>query len=51
LTNKTDIEIRNELQKRKDIGVEFERGECGKEVAIVYVDIYGNEFREIFKVK
>lgn len=50
-TNKTDIEIRNELQKRKDIGVEFERGECGKEVAIVYVDIYGNEFREIFKVK
>jgi site-specific DNA-methyltransferase (adenine-specific)/adenine-specific DNA-methyltransferase len=49
--NKTDEEIRAELQKRKDISVEFERKECGKEIVVVYVDIYGNEFREVFKVK
>ena len=50
-SNKTDEEIRAELQKRKDISVEFERKECGKEIVVVYVDIYGNEFREVFKVK
>ncbi len=49
--DKTDEEIRAELQNRKDISINFDRKECGKEVAVVYVDIYGNEFREVFKIK
>lgn len=46
-----DDEIRKELQKRKEVSIDFERKECGKQIMAIYVDIYGNEFREIFKVK
>ncbi|MBU0694835.1 MAG: hypothetical protein KKC11_09275 [Candidatus Omnitrophica bacterium] len=35
----------------KEFGIEFPKKDCGKEIMAVYVDIYGNEFREIFKVK
>lgn len=48
---KSDDEIRKELQKQKEIIIEFDSKECGKEVAVIYVDIYGNEFREVFKLK
>lgn len=48
---KSDDEIRKELQKRKEIVIEFDSTECGKEVVAIYVDIYGNEFREVFKLK
>ena len=48
---KSDDEIRKELQKRKEIVIEFDSTECGKEVVAIYVDIYGNEFRELFKLK
>ena len=49
--DKTEDEIRKELQKRKDITIEFDRKDCGKEIMVVYVDIYGNEFRENLKIK
>lgn len=49
--DKTDEEIRKELQKRKEIVIEFDSKECGKEMVAIYVDIYGNEFREVFKLK
>ncbi len=48
---KSDDEIRKELQKRKEIVIEFDSKECGKEIVAIYVDIYGNEFREVFKLK
>ena len=48
---KSDEEIRKELQKRKEIVIEFDSKECGKEIVAIYVDIYGNEFREVFKLK
>lgn len=43
--------VRKELQKQKEITVDFECKKCGKQIMVIYVDIYGNEFREIFKVK
>jgi site-specific DNA-methyltransferase (adenine-specific)/adenine-specific DNA-methyltransferase len=49
--DKTEDEIRKELQKRKDITIEFDRKDCAKEIMVVYVDIYGNEFRENLKIK
>jgi site-specific DNA-methyltransferase (adenine-specific)/adenine-specific DNA-methyltransferase len=49
--DKSEDEIRKELQKRKDITIEFDRKDCGKEIMVVYVDIYGNEFRENLKIK
>lgn len=48
---KSDEEIRQELQQQKEIKIEFSRKDCGKQVMAIYVDIYGNEFREVFKLK
>lgn len=47
----SEEEIKNELKKQKEITKEFMRKDCGKEIMAIYVDIYGNEFREVFKIK
>ena len=47
----SEEEIKNELKKQKEIIKEFLKNDCGKEIMAIYVDIYGNEFREVFKVK
>lgn len=44
-------DIKAELKKQKEIVIQFSRKECGKEMMVIYVDIYGNEFREIFRLK
>lgn len=46
-----DEQIRKELEKRKEIVLDFERKKCGKQIVAIYVDIYGNEFREVFNLK
>jgi site-specific DNA-methyltransferase (adenine-specific)/adenine-specific DNA-methyltransferase len=43
--------IKRELVKQKEILKEFPQKECGKDIMAIYIDIYGNEFREVFKVK
>lgn len=47
----SEEEIKKELKKQKEIIKEFPKNDCGKEIMAIYVDIYGNEFREVFKVK
>ncbi|MFA7385915.1 MAG: DNA methyltransferase [Candidatus Paceibacterota bacterium] len=47
----SEEEIKKELKKQKEIIKEFTKKDCGKEIMAIYVDIYGNEFREVFKVK
>lgn len=44
-------EIRKALEQRKEVALEFDRKKCGKQAMVIYVDIYGNEFREVFKLK
>ena len=44
-------EIKTKLKEQKEIIREFSKKDCGKEIMAIYVDIYGNEFREVFKVK
>jgi site-specific DNA-methyltransferase (adenine-specific)/adenine-specific DNA-methyltransferase len=44
-------EIKKKLIKQKEIIKEFPKKDCGKQIMAIYVDIYGNEFREEFKVK
>ena len=48
---KSEEEIKKELKKQKEIIKEFSKKDCGKEIMAIYVDIYGNEFREMFKIK
>jgi len=47
----SEEEIKKELKKQKEIIKEFPKKDCGKEIMAIYVDIYGNEFREKFNVK
>ncbi len=49
--DKDEAEIRKELQKHKEIVIDFERKMCSKQIMVIYIDIYGNEFREVFKFK
>ncbi|MBU0479371.1 hypothetical protein KKC91_12540, partial [bacterium] len=44
-------EIKQELTKQREIKKEFPKKDCGRQIMAIYVDIYGNEFREKFKVK
>lgn len=47
----SEEEIKKKLIKQKEIIKEFPKKDCGKQIMAIYVDIYGNEFREVFKVK
>ncbi|MFH1780420.1 MAG: site-specific DNA-methyltransferase [Candidatus Nealsonbacteria bacterium] len=47
----SEEEIKKELKKQKEIIKEFPKKDCGKKIMAIYVDIYGNEFREMFEVK
>ena len=48
---KSEEEIKKELTRQKEIIKEFPKKDCGKKIMAIYVDIYGNEFKEVFKVK
>lgn len=43
--------ILEDIKKQKTITVDFSAKECGKQIMVIYVDVYGNEFREVLKVK
>jgi site-specific DNA-methyltransferase (adenine-specific)/adenine-specific DNA-methyltransferase len=47
----SEEEIKKKLIEQKEIIKEFPKKDCGKQIMAIYVDIYGNEFREVFKVK
>ncbi len=47
----SEEEIKKKLTKQREIIKEFPKDDCGKQIMAIYVDIYGNEFREKFKVK
>jgi site-specific DNA-methyltransferase (adenine-specific)/adenine-specific DNA-methyltransferase len=44
-------DIKEELKKQKDIVISLNKKECGKKLMVVYIDIYGNEFKEALSLK
>lgn len=48
---KSEEEIKEELAKKKEITMAFPKKDCGRAIMAIYVDIYGNEFREVFRIK
>jgi site-specific DNA-methyltransferase (adenine-specific)/adenine-specific DNA-methyltransferase len=44
-------EIKKKLTKQKEIKKEFPKKDCGKQIMAIYVDIYGNDLSEVFKIK
>jgi len=49
--DESEEEIKKKLTKQKEIKKEFPKKDCGMQIMAVYIDIYGNEFREKFNVK
>jgi len=49
---KDDENVGEELKKTKEINLpSIPKKECGKNLMIIYVDIFGNEFKEKFEIK
>jgi site-specific DNA-methyltransferase (adenine-specific)/adenine-specific DNA-methyltransferase len=47
-----DESISDELKKTTEIHLPaIAKKECGKNLMIIYIDIYGNEFKESFGIK
>ncbi len=42
--------IKQELKQQKEIIIELDREKCGRKVMVIYIDIYGNEFKEALTV-
>lgn len=47
----TEGEIKKELRHLKNITIPLVKEECGDKVMVVYIDIYGNEFKEVLNIK
>lgn len=47
----TEDEIKKELRHLKNITIPLIKEECGDKVMIVYIDIYGNEFKEVLNLR
>lgn len=47
-----EYDVRDELKLQKEIIMPaFAKKDCGNQIMIIYIDIYGNEFKEILKVE
>lgn len=47
----TEDEIKKELRHLKNITIPLNKEECGDKVMVVYIDIYGNEFKEVLNLR
>lgn len=43
--------IKEELKKQKIISIELNKNDCGNRLMVIYIDIYGNEFKEVLSLK
>ena len=50
-SDEPEEDLKKELKKQKEIVIPLDKKNCGKKIMIVYVDIYGNEFKESLKVR
>ncbi len=48
--NKDETIIKECLKQQKEIVITIDKKECGSKVMIIYIDIYGNEFKEALSV-
>jgi site-specific DNA-methyltransferase (adenine-specific)/adenine-specific DNA-methyltransferase len=49
--DETEDEIKKELKHLKKISIPMNKEDCGDRIMAVYVDIYGNEFKEVLSLK
>lgn len=49
--DETEDQIKKELKHLKKISIPMNKEDCGDRIMAVYVDIYGNEFKEVLSLK
>ncbi|GLI53751.1 hypothetical protein TISLANDTSLP1_14440 [Thermodesulfovibrio yellowstonii] len=49
--NETEDEIKEDLSHQEKIVIPIKEDECGDKVMVIYIDIYGNEFKEVFQLR
>jgi adenine-specific DNA-methyltransferase len=47
----TEEDIRKDLKHKEEIIIPLSVEECGEKIMVVYIDIYGNEFKEVFTLR
>ncbi len=50
-SNEPEKDLKKELKKQKEIVIPLNKKDFGKKIMIVYIDIYGNEFKESLRLK
>jgi site-specific DNA-methyltransferase (adenine-specific)/adenine-specific DNA-methyltransferase len=50
-SEESEEDFKKELKKQKEIVIPLNKKDCGKNIMIVYIDIYGNEFKESLRVR
>jgi len=50
-SNEPEEDLKKELKQQKEIVIPLNKKDCVKKIMIVYVDIYGNEFKESLSVR
>lgn len=50
-SDEPEEDLKKELKQQKEIVIPLNKKDCGKKIMIVYIDIYGNEFKESLRVR
>ncbi len=50
-SNEKEEDLKKELKQQKEIIIPLNKKDCGEKIMIVYIDIYGNEFKESLRVR
>jgi len=50
-SDEPEEDLKKELKQQKKIVIPLNKRDCGKKIMVVYIDIYGNEFKESLRVR
>lgn len=50
-SDEPEEDLKKELKQQKEIVISLNKKDCSKKIMIVYIDIYGNEFKESLRVR
>lgn len=50
-SDESEEDLKKELKQQKEIIIPLNKKDCGEKIMIVYIDIYGNEFKESLRIR
>jgi site-specific DNA-methyltransferase (adenine-specific)/adenine-specific DNA-methyltransferase len=48
--NESEDEIKEDLKHLEEIVIPLDSEDCGEKIVVIYIDIYGNEFKEVLSI-